>query len=346
MQERGVSKNKEELPMADIKLDIAFWDYDRTRALVNGTVKIPGVDATFHSAPIVTQIFEGVVRGQFQVSELGMTYFLRTFEGQDSPFVAIPVFPNRAFRHSAIYVNKASGIQKPEDLNGKTIGELALYGHDAGIMPKGFLMDEHGFRPESCQWIIGGLDWPMKPIDFVPQPHPPDVQVSNIPKGKELGAMLESGEIDALISADNPKCILVNSPKATRLYPNYREVERAYYRRTGIFPIMHTVVIRKDLLAQHPGLAKTIYNAFCQAKDEAVKSYEHGRIFNNMETMFPWFSQLTTEDKAVLGEDWWPYGIQANRKALEAILRYHHEQGITKRLFRIEDIFVPELLAT
>jgi 4,5-dihydroxyphthalate decarboxylase len=332
--------------MADIKLDIAFWDYDRTRALANGRVKIPGVEATFHSAPIVTQIFEGVVRGQFQVSELGITYFLRTFEEQGSPFVAIPVFPNRAFRHSAIYVNKASGVQKPEDLNGKTIGELALYGHDAGIMPKGVLMDEHGFRAETCKWIIGGLDWPMKPIDFVPQPHPHNVQVSNIPKGKELGAMLESGEIDALISADNPKCILVNSPAVTRLYPNYPEVERAYYSRTGIFPIMHTVVIRKDQLTQHPGLAKIIYQSFCEAKNEAMKAYEHGRIFNNMETMFPWFSNLTTEDRALMGDDWWPYGIGPNRKALETILRYHYEQGVTKRLFTIEDLFVPELLAT
>ena len=329
-----------------LKLDVAFWDYDRTRALVDGTVKIAGVDATFHSAPIVTQIFEGVVGGKFHVSELGMTYFLRTFEGQDSPFVAIPVFPNRAFRHSAIYVNKASGIQKPEDLNSKTIGELALYGHDAGIMPKGMLMDEFGFKPESCRWIIGGLDWPMKPIDFVPHTHPDNVHVSNIAEGKELGAMLEAGEIDALISADNPKCILENSPNVTRLFPDYPVVEREYYKRTGIFPIMHTVVVRKDLLAQHPGLAKTIYQSFCEAKDVAVKKYEHGRIFNNMETMFPWFSHLTTEDRAVLGEDWWPYGIDANRKAIESILRYHFEQGVTKRLFKIEEIFVPELLTT
>jgi 4,5-dihydroxyphthalate decarboxylase len=337
--------------MNSLKLDIAFWDYDRTRALADEEVKIPGVDAAFHSAPIVTQIFEGVVRGKFHVSELGMTYFLRTFDGQGhsgqaSPFVAIPVFPNRAFRHSAIYVNKASGIHKAEDLNGKTIGELALYGHDAGLMPKGILMEESGFRPESCRWIIGGLDWPMKPIDFVPHAHPEGVQISNIAEGKELGAMLESGEIDALISADNPKCILENSPRVARLFENYPEVERQYYKRTGIFPIMHTVVIRRDLLAEHPWLAKTVYRSFCEAKDAAVNKYEHGRIFNNMETMFPWFSHLTTDDRALLGDDWWPYGIDANRKAIEVILRYHYEQGITKRLFKLEEIFVPELLAT
>lgn len=332
--------------MADLKLDIAFWDYDRTRALADGRVKIPGVEANFHSAPIIPQIFEGAVRGRFHVSELGMTYFLRTFQGQDSPFLAIPVFPNRAFRHSAIYVNRASGIEKPEDLNGKTIGELALYGHDAGIMPKGTLMHEYGFKPETCRWIIGGLDWPMKPIDYVSKPHPANVNVSDIPKGKELGAMLEDGEIDALISADNPKCILENSPKVGRLFPDYPAVERDYFKRTGIFPIMHTVVIRKDLLAQNPGLAKTVYQSFCEAKDFAVKDYEHGRIFNNAGTMFPWFSRFTEEDRAVLGNDWWPYGIAANRKALEAILRYHFEQGIMERLFTIEEIFVPELLTT
>ncbi len=332
--------------MFDPKLDVAFWDYDRTRALANGTVKIADADATFHTAPIVTQIFEGVVNGKFNVSELGITYFLRTFKNGESPFVAIPVFPNRCFRHSAIYINKASGITKPEDLNGKKIGELALYSHDAGIISKGILMDEYGFKPETCEWIIGGLDWPMKPIDFVPDTHPANVKVSNIEKGKELGAMLEDGEIDVLFSADNPKCILENSPKVTRLFEDYPTVEREYFKRTGIFPIMHTVVIRKDLLAKHSELARNVYQAFCESKASAVKDYMHGKIFNNMGTMFPWFSDLIDQDIATLGNDWWPYGAGANRKAVDLILRYHYEQGITDRLYKIEDLFVPDLLNT
>jgi 4,5-dihydroxyphthalate decarboxylase len=207
-------------------------------------------------------------------------------------------------------------------------------------------MDEFGFKPETCRWIIGGLDWPMKPIDFVPNTHPANVDVSYIPEGKELGAMLEAGEIDALISADNPKCALENSPKISRLFTNYPQVEREYYRRTGIFPIMHTVVIRKDLLRDHPSLARNVYQAFCDSKAEAAKEMEHQRIFNNMGTMIPWFSNLIVEDRALMGEDWWPYGIAANRKALDLILRYHYEQGITDRKFAIEDIFHPELLNT
>ena len=333
--------------MANTTLDIAFWNYDRTRALADGTVKIDGADSTFHTAPIVVEIFRGMIGDRkYDVSELGLTYFLRTFKDGTSPFVAIPIFPNRAFRHSAIFINKASGIKTPEDLNGKTIGELALYSHDAGVIPKGTLMDEFGFKPETCTWIIGGLDWPLKPIDFVSHPHPANVQVSQIAEGKELGAMLEDGEIDALISADIPKCMLKNSPKVGRLFPNYVEVERDYHSRTGIFPIMHTVVLRRELVAEHPELPKAIYEGFCDAKKAAEDNYKHGKIFNSMELMFPWFDQLMDDDIRVLGEDWWPYGIGANRKALEFVLRYHFEQGTTDRLFTVEDLFLPELLNT
>jgi hypothetical protein len=195
--------------MTERKLNIAFWNYDRTRLLADGTVKIVGVDATFHSARIVPEIFEAMIRERaYDASELGMTYFLRTFEGERSPFLAIPVFPVRSFRHGAIYINKASGIERPEDLVGKRIGELALYGHDAGVMPKGILSDDFGVKPEQSRWIIGGIDFPMKPIDFVARPVPDGVDVEYAGKDDDLGDMLEAGEIDALISADIPKCVL------------------------------------------------------------------------------------------------------------------------------------------
>ena len=333
--------------MVHRKLDIAFADYDRTGPLKNGAVKIEGVDATFHGARIVPEIFEAMIRRRaYDVSELGMTYFLRTFEDGASPFVAIPVFPNRAFRHGAIYVNKASGITRPQDLAGKRIGELALYGHDAGVMPKGILSDEFGVRPEQCRWIVGGIDFPMDPIDFVARPVPDDVDVEYAAKSVDLGDLLETGEIDALISADIPRCVLEKSPKVGRLFEDYEAVERDYYRRTGIFPIMHTVVVTRELAAERPDLVRAIYEGFCEAKDQTVAQYLKGMTFNNMNLMHPWLTRLIGQNRDLMGEDWFPYGIGANRAAIDPVLRYHHEQGLTKRRFAIEDVFVPGLLDT
>ena len=330
--------------MSDLKLDVAFWNYDRTRALIDGTVKIEGVEARFHTARIVTEIFEQMIRQRaFDVSELGMTYFLRAIEVKPE-FLAIPVFPNRAFRHSAIYVNRSSGIGRPEDLAGKTIGELALYGHDAGVMPKGMLSDDYGVTPDQCRWIVGGIDFPMKPIDFVPQPHPADVAVSWAAPDVDLGSMLEAGEIDALISADVPGCVLRRSPNVGRLFEHYEAAERDYHRRTGIFPIMHTVVVRKQLAVDHPEVVKAVYRGFCAAKDAAVEQLVRGMTFNNMAVMVPWLTKRIEESRDVLGKDWWPYGVEANRAALDAVLRFHHEQGLTRRRFTVEDIFVPYLL--
>jgi hypothetical protein len=333
--------------MSNLKLKVACYEYDRVRALFDGTVKFNGVDASFESALILSELFERMIRDRkFDISELGMTYYLRTLDFDDPPFIAIPVFPNRVFRHSAIYVNAASGIKKPQDLAGKAVGEFAFYGHDAGVWAKGILSDDYGVTPDQCHWIVGGLDWPLKPVDFIPHPHPANIDVTLAPQGRDLGSMLEAGEISALISGSVPKCVLNNSAKVARLFPDYKSVERGYYKRTGIFPIMHTVVIRRDLPAQQLDLARTIYRGFCAAKDGAMENYRKGLIFNNLANMLPWFSHLIDEDRRVLGEDWWPYGMEANRKAVEAFLRYHFEQGLSKRRLTCEDIFVPELLTT
>jgi hypothetical protein len=276
-----------------------------------------------------------------------MTYFLRTFdEDGRSPFLAIPVFLVRSFRHGAIYINKASNIERPQDLAGKRIGELGLYGHDAGVIPKGILSDEFGVRPEQSRWVIGGIDFPMDPIDFVPRPVPNGVEIEWAGKDVDLGDMLEVGEIDALISADTPRCVLEKSPKVGRLFENYDQVERDYYLRTGIFPIMHAVVVTRELADEHPEVVKAVYNGFCNAKDQMTQQYVKGMTFNNMNMMLPWLTKLIGDDRDLLGPDWWPYGIGTNRAAIDIILRYHHEQGLTKRRFAIEDVFVPSLLDT
>lgn len=331
--------------MTKTKLDIAFWNYDRMQSMRDGTVGIEGVDATYHSGKIVTDIFAAMVRDRaYDVSELGLSYFLRTMDFEDPPFLAIPVFPVRCFRHSAIFVNKASGISKPQELAGKTIGELAMYGHDAGVMPKGMLSDEFGVTPKQSRWIVGGIDFPLDPIDFVPQPHPEDVDVAWADRDADLGQMLERGEIDALISADTPKCVLDNSPRVGRLFEDYVQVERDYYRRTGIFPIMHTVVIRKELALENPEILKAIYQGFIEAKRSCEEKLVKGLTFNNMTVMIPWMSALIDDNRATLGDDWWPYGIARNRTTLDAFLRYHWEQGLSSGRWSIKDVFVPYLL--
>ncbi len=330
-----------------LKLKFGFGNYDRYRPLVDGTVKIDNVEASFETAQVITEIFEKMIKNQtFDVSEMGMSYFLRVFDLEDCPFTAIPVFPVRAFRHSAIYINNSSGIKKPEDLAGKKVGELALYGHDAGVWPKGILSDEFGLTPDQCNWTVGKLDWPLSPTDYVAHPHPANVKVTWPQQLEDLGAKLEAGEIDALISADIPKCYLQRSPKVSRLFADSKSVEQDYFKRTGIFPIMHTVVIRKNLLKQYPMLATAIYKGFCDAKTNTVKGYEFKKIFNNLDVMIPWLSNLLDDNAELMGEDWWPYGVEANRKTVNTFLRYHYEQGLSKRLLTCEDIFVPELLNT
>ncbi len=333
--------------MSDLKLRVGSYNYDHTRSLFDGTTRIDGVDAGFESAPIVSEIFERMVRQrEFDVSELGLTYYLRTLDFADPPFLALPIFPNRNFRHSAIFINTSSGIRTPRDLAGKTIGEFALYGHDAGVWPKGILSDEYGVTPDQCRWIIGGTDHPIPRFDWIPQPHPANVDVTHAPAGKALGPMLEAGEIDALISVDVPQAVLNHSPRVARLFPDYEGVERAYYGRTGIFPIMHAVVIRRELLAQHPGLASAVYRGFCDSKEVAMRQYREGAHKQHMAVMIPWFSQLFDENRHLFPDDWWAYGVGANRAAIDAFLRYHFEQGLSKRRLTCEDIFVPELLGT
>jgi len=333
--------------MAALKLNFAFWNYDRTRALTDGSVGIAGVDMTYRSDVIVSDIFERMVRGrEFDVSELGLTFYLRTLDLDDPPFIAIPVFPNRFFRHSSVFINKSKGITSPHDLAGKTVGELLTYGHDAGVWAKGIFSDEHGFAPERCRWVIGGTDHPQKPHDFIPQPHPANIDVSAAPPGRALGPMLEAGEIDALFSAIVPQCVLTKSPQTGRLFDDYERVEREYFARTAIFPIMHTVVIRRDLHERHPGLAQAVYKGFCDAKEAARKQYLGATMFHHAPLMIPWFSQLMDENRRLMGDDWWPYGIESNRKALDTFLRYHFEQGLSQRRLTCDEVFVPELLAT
>jgi 4,5-dihydroxyphthalate decarboxylase len=329
--------------MPSQRLRIGGYRYEHVEPLFDGTVTIAGVDADFDSSPFLPDVFFKMAKGEYDVAEFGLTYFLRAFDTDESPFLALPIFPNRNFRHSAIFINTDSGIERPEDLAGRTIGEFALYGHDPGVWIKGILSDEHGFRPESCRWVIGGTDDPIPAFTWIPQPVPEGVDIRHASDGVTLASMLEAREIDALISNDVPHAVLNGSTKVARLFPDYETVERDYYRRTGIFPTMHIVAIRRELAGQRD-LVGALYRAYSEAKELVQQAYRDDAAKQHFEVITPWFSELFAENRALLGEDWWPYGLKRNLTAVDTFLRYYYEQGLSQRRLTSEDIFVPELL--
>ncbi|MFI9649261.1 4,5-dihydroxyphthalate decarboxylase [Streptomyces sp. NPDC052040] len=334
--------------MSKVDLRMGSFPYDHTSALFDGSVTVDGVGSTTMStAPVLTEIFERILRGEgVDVSELGLTFFLRALD-QGVPLVGIPAFPVRLFRHSSVFVHTGSGITGPADLVGKTIGEFGVYGQDPGVWIKGILADEHGFRPERNRWVIGGLETPLpKGFEFTTHPHPDDVEVTFAPPGRTLSDMLDRGEIDALFTSNVPQPFLDGSPNVSRLFPDYVPVERDYYRRTGNFPMSHLVVARKDLLEASPGLARAVYTAFYDAKEAGAERYRKFRRLYQSPVMLPWANALMEENDRLFGEDWWPYGVSANFTALDTFLRYHYEQGLSARRWTVEEIIAPELLDT
>ncbi|MHA3703218.1 4,5-dihydroxyphthalate decarboxylase [Jatrophihabitans sp. YIM 134969] len=324
-------------------LTMATGPYDTTRALFDGSVHVEGVDVTMRSAATLPDIFRAMMRGrEFDVAELGWTWYLREF-GPDTPYLALPVFPNRVFRHSCVFVNRNAGIEGPADLVGKTIGEWGMYGQDSGVWAKGVLSDDFGFDPAANRWVIGGLDAPAEPFDVVPQLRPPGIEITDV-TDRALAHLLEDGEIDALVTANVPQIVLDGSARdITRLFPDFVPVEADWYRRTGVFPMMHPVVMRKDLLAD-TGLVRAVYDAFVAAKDVAMQRQAYARRLFGATMMLPWADALLDRNAEVFTGDWWPYGVEANRRTVEMFLRFHHAQGLSDRRLEVDEVFVPSLL--
>jgi 4,5-dihydroxyphthalate decarboxylase len=328
-----------------LPLTLACWNYDRTAALFDGRVKPDNIALDMWSTRQVGEIMERMVQHrQFDVSELGITYYIRSLELHDKPFIAIPVFPNRFFRHSSVFVNVAANISSPRDLQGKRVGELHRYGHDAGIWAKGAFSDDFGVSAQSQIHFVGGLDHPVTKPDWAPFEAPQNVEINHLGPEQTLSDMLDHGEIDALYSAQVPVCYRYGSKKVRRLFPDFEPVEADYYRRTRVFPIMHTVVIRREVYEQNRWIALALTKAFEDAKNLAMNGYGMSDVFFNAPQMTPWFAGLRERVKNLMGDDFWPYGVAANRKTLETCLRYHYEQGLTKRLLKVEELFAPETL--
>jgi 4,5-dihydroxyphthalate decarboxylase len=332
--------------VANLSLTFVSQDYEHARALFDGRVKVDGIELK-HMELFPSVTFHRMVGGrEFEFTEMAMTLYVSTLDLPDRPFVALPVFPVRTFRHSAIYVSAKSGIREPKDLIGRKMGEFYFYGHDAGLWAKGALSSEYGVAHDSySQYFYGGIAHAIPPLPWLPSKPPAHIRGEHIGTSRTLDAMLDAGEIDALIGPVTPPSILKGAKTSRRLFEDYEAVERAYFRKTGVFPMMHTVVLRRDVYEKNPWIARALYKGFREAKNIAVARYA-GNTFNN-HTIFtlPWITPHVVSVQDEMGKDWWPYGVDANRKALDAFLAYHHEQGLSKKRYAAEDLFVPETLA-
>ena len=319
-----------------MRLTLACWDYDRTRALMDGTVAPDGIELVYLNQPVEETFFRMMRYGEFDCSEMSLSSYTASLQKENPPFIAIPVFPSRFFRHSCIFVSAKSGIRKPEELRGRRVG-VPEYQMTAPVWIRGILSDDYGVKVTDVEHFSGGEEEPGRD-EKLALDLPKDIRLRPIGTNQTLSRMLADGELDALITARAPSTF---PEKAHRLFPNYADVEKEYYRRTKLFPIMHTVVIRRDVYAKNPWVAQSLYKAFTEAKAKAYALYDQTAA---LPAMLPWLVSHTEEIRKEMGDDWWPYGLEPNRKVLETFLRYHHEQGLSRRRFAPEELFAPETL--
>ncbi|HEY5065011.1 MAG TPA: ABC transporter substrate-binding protein [Xanthobacteraceae bacterium] len=324
--------------MGDVPITIACGNYDRTRAIRDGRVKVEGCDVTY--LPMYPEeIFHRAFKFQeFDVSEISFSSYIRTVSAGTAGYIGVPAFVSRIFRHSGIYVRKGAGIEKPEGLRGKRIG-VPEYQITAVVWMRGMMQHEYGVTPSEIHWRSGGQEQagreertPLKPI--------PGLDLKAIPHDKTLVGMLRDGELDALFTARAPSSFLAGEPHITRLFPDTRKAEVAYYKKTKLFPIMHLIGIRKPLAEKYPWLATSIYKAFCEAKALAMIDL---RDVNALMVTLPWLEAETHETAAIMGDDFWKYGIDENRPDIEALAQYLHEQGLADRKVKIEELFHPSV---
>jgi 4,5-dihydroxyphthalate decarboxylase len=309
------------------------------RALADGRVRAEGIDLNFLDLPVEETFFRMLRNREFEVAELSLSSYTVSLFREPRPFIAIPVFPSRMFRHSCIFVSTQSGIHEPKDLAGKRIGTVE-YQMTAPVWIRGILQDEYGVKVESCEYFTGGMEEPGRE-EKLKLDLPPHIKVHHIGPEKTLSRMLAAGEIDALESPRMPSTLHSEPERVRRLFENYVEIERAYYRKTRIFPIMHVIAIRREVYERNPWIAMSLHKAFVQSKKIAYEElYETAAL----RTMLPWMIAEIEEVRRDMGADWWPYGFAPNRAVLDTFLRYHHEQGLSKHRLQPEELFAPETM--
>ncbi len=327
-------------------LPITFtgYRYDRFEALIDGRVPIEGCDLTFQESGIGkmnTHVFSGPQT--VDVTEIGLHPYMLAYANDGfRGYSLIPVFPMRLFRHKSVFIRTDRGIKGPEDLRGKVIGALG-YSSTSLTWIRGFFEHEYGIRPVDVEWVISNKTSEGRSGGTSKQEkiYPEGLAIRQGPVGVDESELLVSGEVDALFHVGEPRAFVAGNPIVARLFPDYRRTERAYFAKTGIFPIMHAVAVRDDLIEEHPWLLEAVFNAFSQAKQ---LTYDHLEKAAWVMDSLPWIGQEFEETRELMGDNYWPYGIAPNRTALEALFRYSYEQGLAGRELTIEELFHPSTL--
>lgn len=323
--------------MSRLPISLACWNYDRTQALADGTIRSAGIDLNMQTLDVEETFFRMLRHREFDAAEMSLSSYCVSLGRPDPAFVAIPVFPSRLFRHSCIFVSTKSGIERPEDLVGKRIG-VPEYQMTAPVWIRGILADEYGIDPASVTYYTGGEEQPGRD-EKLKLDLPERFRLWPIGPGQTLSRMLADGEIDALHTARTPSTFYSEPDKVRRLFPDFVPLEQDYYRRTGIFPIMHVIAIRRDVYEKNRWVARSLQTAFETAQ---AKVYEELLVTASLKTMLPWQIAAVEEAVALLGRDWWPYGFKPNRAVIDTFLRYHHEQGLSPRRLQPEELFAEE----
>lgn len=345
MSVSGYAPAQETVKPKGLPLSMAGYNFDRTRALIDGSVKIEGCDIRFKESgigDINSHLFSGPQT--LDVTEIGLHPFMLAYANDGfRDYTLLPIFPLRLFRHKSVFIRTDRGIDKPEDLRGKKIA-TAGYSSTSLTWIRGIFEQEYGLKPEELEWIISSKDSSAKDAGKVSKQEnifPEGVSINMGPDGKDESDLLASGDVDAVFHAGEPRAYIEGHPKVGRLFPDYRSVERAYFSKTGIFPIMHAVAIKKSLAQQHPWLIEAVFQAYSQSKQ---KAYDYMAEAAWVKDSLPWFGQELEETRALMGDNYYSYGIEPNRKTLQALFRYSHQQGLCSRELTVEELFVPASL--
>ncbi|MBS0233413.1 MAG: ABC transporter substrate-binding protein [Proteobacteria bacterium] len=321
-----------------VPITIACGDYDRTRAIKDGRVGVDGCEVTYLPLEPEELFFRAFRYTDFDVAELSFNSYLMTTTRDRCPYVALPAFVSRHFRHSCLFIRTDRGIRSPQDLKGKLVG-LPEYQQTANVWMRGILKEEYGVDPADIRWRTGGQEEPGRD-ERTPLTLPPGVELEAIPNDKTLNKMLADGELDAVFSARELSCYVKGAPNVGLMFPNFREVESDYYRRTKIFPMMHVIGVRKTLVERYPWLPATVYKAFCQAKEVALREMAEQAVAR---LTLPWPEVNLQDAKELMGNDFWRYGVNESAHEIETLVRYSVDQGLAARKLELSEIFHPSV---